>query len=136
EVVAAPHGRTARYLTGAERIPVPERRRPIHRDRRLRIVGARQNNLKNLTVDIPLGVFNCVTGVSGSGKSSLVNDILKRGVRSAELGTEDNKDPEGEGENGVELRAQRSALRAQFDSIEGTELIDKVIDIDQGPIGR
>ncbi|HJT76152.1 MAG TPA: excinuclease ABC subunit UvrA, partial [Gemmataceae bacterium] len=91
DVLANPASLTAQYLSGAKEIAVPaERRKP--NGKALRIVGARQNNLKDVTVDVPLGVFVCVTGMSGSGKSSLVNDVLKCGMRSAEFGTEDEGD--------------------------------------------
>ena len=135
EVFANKDSLTAQYLTGTKEIAVPKQRRPVDPARQLRIVGAKQNNLKNVTVDIPLGVFTAVTGVSGSGKSSLVNDVLKFGVRSSEFGVEE-EDQETEGENGVELRTPHSALRTSYDRIEGAELIDKVIDIDQTAIGR
>src|SRR5205823_417170 len=70
---------TGQYLAGCRQIPIPDTRRPAGK-KRLRISGARQNNLKNITVDLPLGLFVCVTGVSGSGKSSLVNDVLREGL--------------------------------------------------------
>lgn len=105
---------TSDYLFGRKAIEVPYRRRkPIGQ---LKIIGAAENNLKNIDVDIPLGVITCVTGVSGSGKSSLVNDILFRYL-SHEL-------------NGSNQRA------GKFERIEGIEQLDKVIDIDQSPIGR
>lgn len=106
---------TGRYLKGAEQIEVPAQRRPVG-DARLRVVGATHNNLKNVSVDIPLGAFVCVTGVSGSGKSSLVNDILSEALRRDLNG--------GEGEPGA------------HESIEGLEFLDKLIAIDQSPIGR
>src|SRR5581483_1606526 len=82
EVLANPASLTAQYLTGQKEIAVPEQRRKPN-GRALRIIGATHNNLKNVTVDIPLGVFVCVTGVSGSGKSSLINDILLEGLSTA-----------------------------------------------------
>ncbi|MBY0456699.1 MAG: excinuclease ABC subunit A, partial [Gemmataceae bacterium] len=130
EVFSSPRSLTAQYLTGKKKIDVPATRRPPT-DKVLRIVGATHNNLQNVTAEIPLGLFVVVTGVSGSGKSSLVNDVLKRGMRSAELGTEDENEEAAEVVE--EFRDPSSALRA---SVEGAEQIDKVIDIDQSPIGR
>jgi len=128
EVLANPQSLTAQYLTGARRIPIPSvRRRPNGQS--LRIVGATQNNLKNLTVEIPLGVFVCVTGVSGSGKSTLVNEVLKRAMRDKRVATADDDSEEVD----VPIPGTGSASSAQ---IQGTEHIDKVIDIDQSPIGR
>ena len=106
---------TGRYLSGKERIPVPKVRRTPSK-KRLRIVGARANNLKNITVSIPLGLFTCVTGVSGSGKSTLVMDILHQGLSHYLYGS----------------RTRAGA----HDKIEGISFIDKVIHIDQSPIGR
>ncbi len=106
---------TGRYLRGTEQIEVPASRRPVG-DSQLRVIGARHNNLKQIDVDIPLGVFVCVTGVSGSGKSSLVNDILVEALRR-----DLNR---GEGEPGA------------YDGMEGLEHLDKLIAIDQSPIGR
>lgn len=106
---------TAQYLTGKKFIPVPEERRSGN-GKLLRISGAREHNLKNITVDFPLGKFICVTGVSGSGKSSLVNEILFKKSSSV---------------------LNRSKIKAgEFDKIEGLENLDKVIAIDQSPIGR
>lgn len=115
QVMANPDSLTGAYLSGRMRIPVPQTRRPGN-GRFLSVRGACQNNLKHLNVDIPLGCFVCVTGVSGSGKSSLVNDILYP-VLAARL-------------NGA------LTYPGKFDSIEGIEHLDKVIDIDQSPIGR
>ena len=129
-VLATRESITAQYLTGLKEIPTPEQRRPLT-GKTLTIVGASQNNLKNITVEIPLGVFVCVTGVSGSGKSSLVNDVMKRGVRDSGKGGE-NGDEEAEGEDEVD----ETALRPQFERIDGADQIDKIIDIDQAPIGR
>ena len=106
---------TGAYLSGRERIPVPKTRRSGNGNF-LRVKGARQNNLKGLNVEIPLGCFVCVTGVSGSGKSSLVNGILYPYLAS---------------------RLNRAVMYAgKHDKIEGVEHLDKVIDIDQSPIGR
>ena len=106
---------TGTYLSGRKFIPVPKHRRSLD-GRYLTIKGARANNLKNIDVSIPLGVFTVVTGVSGSGKSTLINDILYNAL-GAKL-------------NGARLRP------AEHDRIEGLELVDKVINIDQSPIGR
>ncbi|MBM4089983.1 MAG: excinuclease ABC subunit UvrA, partial [Planctomycetes bacterium] len=115
DVVRSPASITGKYLSGALRIAVPRQRRPAGANR-LKVVGARHNNLQNIDVEIPLGVFVCVTGVSGSGKSSLVNDILVEALRR-DLNN-------GLGEPGAHAR------------IEGLELLDKMIAIDQSPIGR
>ncbi len=107
---------TGQYLSGAREIPVPAMRTPAQKDRVLRVVNARGNNLRGVTVEIPLGVMTCVTGVSGSGKSTLVNDTLYRHV--ARTLNDASTDP------------------APCDAVEGLEQIDRVIDIDQSPIGR
>ncbi len=105
---------TGAYLSGRIRIPVPEQRRiPVNW---LTVRGARENNLKNIDVKIPLGVMTCVTGVSGSGKSSLVNEILYKALAK-------------------KLNRART-IPGKHDKIEGTELLDKIIAIDQSPIGR
>ena len=107
---------TGQYLSGKKKIPVPQERRALDKSRQLVITGAKENNLKNIDVRIPLGVFTCVTGVSGSGKSSLVNEILYKHLAA---------------------RLNRAKTRAgAFGKILGTEHLDKVIDIDQSPIGR
>ncbi|WP_114375480.1 excinuclease ABC subunit UvrA [Elioraea thermophila] len=116
QVFAHPTSLTAAYLSGRTCIPVPARRRPVDRKRVLRVVGATGNNLKNLTVDFPLGLFVCVTGVSGGGKSTLVIDTLYKAVARRLMGTRDHPAP--------------------HERIEGLEHLDKVIDIDQSPIGR
>lgn len=115
EIKANPNSITGQYLSGRKRIPVPKYRRPGN-GKWLEIVGARENNLQNLNVSIPLGLFNCVTGVSGSGKSTLINEILYKKL-AAEL--HGSKTKPGE-----------------HDEIRGIEYLDKVIDIDQSPIGR
>jgi excinuclease ABC subunit A len=128
EVLANPKSVTGQYLTGVKTINGPaERRKPSKK--KLRILGAKHNNLKNVSVDVPLGLFVTVTGVSGSGKSSLINDILKEALLAA--GRRDPRakpDAEEEEETLHEVGAH--------DKIEGAELIDKVIDIDQTAIGR
>lgn len=105
---------TGQYLSGKIKIPVPkERRKPTGY---LKVIGAKQNNLKNIDVEIPLGVMTCVTGVSGSGKSSLVNEILYKSLAK-------------------QLNRART-IPGSHKEIQGVEQLDKVIDIDQSPIGR
>ncbi|MBZ8174115.1 excinuclease ABC subunit UvrA [Staphylococcus delphini] len=106
---------TGQYLSGKKFIPVPEHRRPVT-ERKISVKGARSNNLKNVDVDFPLSVMNVVTGVSGSGKSSLVNEVLYKSLAKAI-----NKSKVKPGEH---------------DEITGMDQIDKIIDIDQSPIGR
>jgi excinuclease ABC subunit A len=121
---------TAQYLTGRKQIAVPEERRPGS-GQKLTVVGARHHNLKNITVDIPLGQFVCVTGVSGSGKSSLINDILLEALQASDRRSESASD---NGDNDDEdLEAHQVGAH---DRIRGTEHIDKIIAIDQSPIGR
>ena len=116
EIMKSRKSVTAQYLSGRKKIEIPKKRRKFEPERVLRIKGARHNNLKNVDVEIPLGKFVCVTGVSGSGKSSLINDILKEELREKLNG--------GISEAG------------EYDSLEGVELLDKMIAIDQSPIGR
>ena len=106
---------TGQYLSGAKKIPVPQKRRTGNGSF-LKVVGARQNNLKNIDVKIPLGEFVCVTGVSGSGKSSLVNEIIYKHLASA--------------------LNRAKTVAGDFDEIKGVDSLDKVIDIDQSPIGK
>ena len=106
---------TGQYLSGKKKIPVPENRRPGN-GKFLKVFKAAENNLKNINVTIPLGEFVCVTGVSGSGKSSLVNEILYKHLAS-------------------ELNNARK-FPGKFERIEGVENLDKIINIDQSPIGR
>ena len=115
DVIACPESLTGRYLSGALSIPLPTSRRRGS-GKSIRIKGARENNLKGVDVTIPLGTFVCVTGVSGSGKSSLVREVLYKALAQS-------------------LHKARDRAGAH-DSIEGLELLDKVIDIDQSPIGR
>jgi excinuclease ABC subunit A len=130
EVVANPASVTGKYLTGEARIEVPKERRP-RSAKAIRIEGARKNNLKNIDVEIPLGVFVCVTGVSGSGKSSLVSEILLAGLR------DHMERPRGEEEETDDEAAETDqVIGVRCDGIVGAELVDKVIDIDQSPIGR
>jgi excinuclease ABC subunit A len=124
---------TGQYLSGKKEIAIPkERRKPT--TRKITIVGARHNNLKNITVDIPLGCFISVTGVSGSGKSSLINDILMQRMKD-EGGrmNEDTEDDEDSADGSSFILHPSSLL---CDRIDGAENVDKVIDIDQSPIGR
>ncbi|MGI6018596.1 MAG: excinuclease ABC subunit UvrA [Marvinbryantia sp.] len=114
EIMKNKNSITGDYLSGRRKIPVPEKRKQPTGF--LRVVGARQNNLKNITVDIPLGVLTCVTGVSGSGKSSLVNEILYKSL--------------------VKKLNRARTIAGAHDRIEGVEQLDKIIAIDQSPIGR
>ncbi len=127
-VTRHPTSLTGQFLAGTRRIEVPTQRRPAVGPR-LTIHGARHHNLKNVTVAIPLGLFVCVTGVSGSGKSSLVNDIL----RQALIANRRNGDGNGDDEDGDE---PSNIQVGDHDRITGTEHLDKFIDIDQSPIGR
>ena len=115
EVAANERSITGRYLSGRDKIPVPKVRAVPMRDA-LTVAGARENNLQNLTVDFPIGLFTCVTGVSGSGKSTLVNDVLCRALFRHFYG---NKEKPG-----------------LHDRIDGLNLVDKAVVIDQDPIGR
>jgi excinuclease ABC subunit A len=130
---------TGQYLSGKKEIAIPkQRRKPT--ERKITIVGAKHNNLKNITVDFPLGTFVCVTGVSGSGKSSLINDILREGLQIADRRLQ-NEEIEEERESSDPNQQSticnlQSELAKRFDRIEGKESIDKIIDIDQSPIGR
>ena len=115
DLIEAPRSWTGKYLSGELSVPIPERK-PRNARRTLKVVNARGNNLKNITAEIPLGLFTCVTGVSGGGKSTLLVDTLYSAV-ARKL-------------NGASLAP------APHDRIEGLEHIDKIIDIDQSPIGR
>jgi excinuclease ABC subunit A len=116
ELQADPDSVTGQYLSGQREIPVPSERQPIDPGRVMKIIGASGNNLKNVTLEIPAGLFVCVTGVSGSGKSTLINDTLHRLAAREFYGS--------------------TAQPAPHDAIENLGLFDKVVDIDQSPIGR
>jgi excinuclease ABC subunit A len=116
DILSDPNSLTGKYLTGEMSVAVPGKRRKPQKGRSLKIVGARGNNLKDVTVDIPLGLFTCITGVSGGGKSTLVIDTLYKAVARKLNGSIEHP--------------------ASHDRIEGMEHLDKVIDIDQSPIGR
>lgn len=116
EVMANEKSLTGQYLSGKRLIPVPEKRRPIDKKRAVKITGATENNLKNLDVDFPLGIMTAVTGVSGSGKSTLVNSILKKSL--------------------AQKLNRNSEKPGKHKSISGYKSIERLIDIDQSPIGR
>ena len=117
DLMANPASITGKYLSGEEEIAIPERRRwGDSKAKSIRVVGATGNNLKNVTVDFPLGVFTCVTGVSGGGKSTLVVETLYKALARRLNGASD--------------------APAAHDKIEGVQHLDKIIDIDQSPIGR
>jgi len=116
DIITDPNSLTGQYLSGRLSVPVPPKRRKPQKSRMLKLAGARGNNLKNVTANVPLGLFTCVTGVSGGGKSTLVIDTLYKAVARRLNGAIEHPAP--------------------FDAIEGLEHLDKVIDIDQSPIGR
>jgi len=116
EVAANPKSITGDYLSGRRAIPIPTPRRPMQPKRMVKVVGATGNNLKHVSAEFPLGLFTCVTGVSGGGKSTLVVDTLYKAVSRRLMGS-------GE-------------VPAAFERLEGLEQLDKIIDIDQSPIGR
>jgi excinuclease ABC subunit A len=116
DIMADSNSLTGQYLTGARQVRLPGKRRKQQPGRKLKLVGARGNNLKNVTAEVPLGLFTCITGVSGGGKSTLIVDTLYKAV----------------------ARRLNGALEhpAPHDRLDGLEHLDKVIDIDQSPIGR
>ncbi|MCX7282432.1 MAG: excinuclease ABC subunit UvrA [Alphaproteobacteria bacterium] len=116
DIIANKKSLTGRYLSGAENIPIPAQRRKAAHNRWLKVVGARGNNLKNVTAQIPLGTLTCITGVSGGGKSTLTIETLFKAA--------------------AKKLTQARQQAAPHDRIEGLEYLDKVIDIDQSPIGR
>ncbi len=116
ELIANTESITGDYLSGRKSIPTPKKRRPLDKKRQIVVEGARANNLKNITVPFPLGVFTAVTGVSGSGKSSLVNDILYRVLAN-------------------QLNGARQ-IPGKHTRVTGLDELDKVVHVDQAPIGR
>ncbi|WP_187971808.1 excinuclease ABC subunit UvrA [Aquibium microcysteis] len=116
EIMANPKSLTGQYLSGALSIPLPAERRPMKKGRRLKVVNARGNNLRGVTAEIPLGTFTCVTGVSGGGKSTFLIETLFKAASRRIMGAREHP--------------------AEHDRIDGLEFLDKVIDIDQSPIGR
>jgi excinuclease ABC subunit A len=116
DIMADPKSLTGQYLSGVRQIPLPKQRRPFDKQRTLKITGARGNNLANLSAEIPLGLLTCVTGVSGGGKSTLLIDTVFKAVARKLSNAREHPAP--------------------FDKLEGLENLDKVIDIDQSPIGR
>ncbi|HET6564115.1 MAG TPA: excinuclease ABC subunit UvrA [Xanthomonadales bacterium] len=115
-LLADPDSMTGQYLSGKRGIAIPRKRTPVDAKRQLRLLGASGNNLKNVTLEIPAGLLVCVTGVSGSGKSTLINDTLHRLAARELYGSSDAPAP--------------------YESVENLSLFDKVVDIDQSPIGR
>ncbi|MET0314084.1 MAG: excinuclease ABC subunit UvrA, partial [Hansschlegelia sp.] len=116
EVMANPNSLTGQYLTGVREVRTPTRRRPFDKKKTLKVVGARANNLKDVTAELPLATFTCVTGVSGGGKSTLLIDTVFKAAARKLNGANENP--------------------GAHERIEGFEHLDKVIDIDQSPIGR
>jgi excinuclease ABC subunit A len=116
EVMANPASLTGKYLVGIEQVPTPTKRRKWEKKRAIRITGARANNLKNVSAEIPIGVFTCITGVSGGGKSTLLIDTVYRALARKLMGSRE--------------------APSEHDRLEGVEHLDKIIDIDQSPIGR
>ncbi|MFQ1047427.1 excinuclease ABC subunit UvrA [Avibacterium paragallinarum] len=117
EIMQDPNSLTGKFLSGKEKIEIPQKRTALDKKKILKLKGASGNNLKNVNLEIPVGLFTCVTGVSGSGKSTLINDTLFPLAQSA-------------------LNRAENAQAAPYKSIDGLEFFDKVIDIDQSPIGR
>jgi len=116
DIRRAPHSLTGQYLAGHRQIPIPQRRSAIDRERMLTVTGATGNNLHDVTLELPVGLFVCVTGVSGSGKSTLINDTLYHAVSRHLYDSADEPAP--------------------YREIDGLEHFDKVISVDQSPIGR
>jgi len=116
QVMQSSESLTGKYLVGIEQVPMPRQRRKWEAKRSIRITGARANNLKNVSAEIPLGVFTCITGVSGGGKSTLLIDTVYRALARKLMGSRE--------------------APLEHDRIEGVEHLDKIIDIDQSPIGR
>ena len=117
QIMQNPNSLTGKFLSGAEKIEIPKKRTALDKKKTLKLFGASGNNLKNVNLEIPVGLFTCITGVSGSGKSTLINDTLFPIAQNA-------------------LNRAENAEAAPYKSIDGLEFFDKVIDIDQSPIGR
>ncbi|WP_172565195.1 excinuclease ABC subunit UvrA [Vibrio navarrensis] len=117
EIIANPDSLTGQYLSGVKEIAVPRERTPYDANKTVELIGASGNNLKNVNLSVPVGLFSCITGVSGSGKSTLINDTFFKIAHTA-------------------LNGATTAQPAPYKSIKGLEHFDKVIDIDQSPIGR
>ncbi len=117
DILDNPESLTGQYLSGVKEIAIPTERTPIDRKKVVEIVGATGNNLKNITATIPVGLFSCITGVSGSGKSTLINDTFFKIAHT-------------------QLNGATTAVAAPHKKLKGLEHFDKVIDIDQSPIGR
>ncbi|OTA15066.1 DNA excision repair protein subunit A [Xenorhabdus vietnamensis] len=117
DIMGNPKSLTGKYLSGERKIAIPEQRVPANLDKMLKLIGAKGNNLKKVTLKLPVGLFTCITGVSGSGKSTLINDTLFP-IAQRQLNGATNINP------------------APYVDIQGIEHFDKVIDIDQSPIGR
>ncbi|MCC3305015.1 excinuclease ABC subunit UvrA [Sneathiella sp. HT1-7] len=116
DIMKEPESITGKYLSGEMEVPLPKQRRRIQESRQIHIIGARHNNLKRVNVNIPLGTFTCVTGVSGGGKSSLIIETLYKAIAKKLNNNRNHPGP--------------------HDRIEGIEWLDKIVDIDQSPIGR
>ncbi|HAS6359092.1 TPA: excinuclease ABC subunit UvrA [Vibrio vulnificus] len=117
EILANPDSLTGQYLSGAKQIIVPTQRTPRDKNKTVELIGASGNNLKDVNLSVPVGLFSCITGVSGSGKSTLINDTFFKIAHT-------------------QLNGATTAQPAPYKSIKGLEHFDKVIDIDQSPIGR
>ncbi|KJY82033.1 excinuclease ABC subunit A [Vibrio galatheae] len=117
EIIANPNSLTGQYLSGKKEIAIPSTRTPKDKKKVVELIGASGNNLKDVTLEIPVGLFSCITGVSGSGKSTLINDTFFKIAHT-------------------QLNGATTAVPAPYKKIKGLEHFDKVIDIDQSPIGR
>ncbi|HGJ5874582.1 MAG TPA: excinuclease ABC subunit UvrA [Arsenophonus apicola] len=117
DIISNPDSLTGKYLSGERKIAIPLKRVPLDAEKILKLIGAQGNNLKNVTLELPVGLFTCITGVSGSGKSTLINDTLFPIAQR-------------------QLNKATNATPAPYTDIEGLQFFDKVIDIDQSPIGR
>ncbi|NOH55752.1 excinuclease ABC subunit UvrA [Vibrio coralliilyticus] len=117
DIIATPESLTGQYLSGVKQIAIPEKRTPIDKKKVVQLIGATGNNLKDVSLAIPVGLFTCVTGVSGSGKSTLINDTFFKIAHT-------------------QLNGATTTTPSPYQKIKGLEHFDKVIDIDQSPIGR